>query len=128
MSGNPLRTTQFMRSNSDFGPLSDIAQNIALSRKFVSGMSFTEFQSDAKTVYAVTRSLEIVSEASRRLSDDIKSRHPQIAWAQMAGAGNIYRHGYQDIRLDVLWRTVHESLGQLLDVVERELERLKRSR
>jgi uncharacterized protein with HEPN domain len=70
-----------MRSNSDLGPLSDIARNIALARKFVGGLSLPEFQADLKTVYAVTRSLEIISEASRRLSDDIKSRHPEIKWS-----------------------------------------------
>lgn len=52
-------------SNSDFGPLSDIAKNTAAARKFVKGMTFAEFEADLKTVYAVTRSLEIISEASR---------------------------------------------------------------
>jgi uncharacterized protein with HEPN domain len=111
-------------SSSDFGPLSDIAHNIALARKFVTGLSFSEFQADFKTIYAVTRSLEIISEASRRLSADLKSRHPEITWSQMAGAGNVYRHDYLDIRVDVLWRTVHEFLGPLLIAVEQELARL----
>jgi uncharacterized protein with HEPN domain len=116
-----------MRSERDFGPLSDIARNIALAHEFVSGRSFAEFKTDLKTIYAVTRSLEIISEASRRLSVDIKNRHPEIAWSQMAGAGNIYRHDYLDIRLDLLWRTVHEVLGPLLAAVEQELQRLKDS-
>ncbi|MGI8526438.1 MAG: HepT-like ribonuclease domain-containing protein [Pseudolabrys sp.] len=128
MFGNLLGATRFMRSNSDFGPLSDIAQNIAPARKFVSRLSFAEFQNDTKTVYAVTRSLEIISKASRRLSDELKNRYPQIAWSQMAGAGNIYRHGYQDIRADVLWRTAHEFLGPLLTIAEEEAERLKSGR
>lgn len=110
-----------MRSESNFGPLSDIAYNIALAREFVGGLSFNEFQADFKTVYAVTRSLEIISEASRRLSADLKARHPEITWMQMANAGNIYRHEYLNIRADVLWRTVHEFLGPLLVAVEREL-------
>jgi uncharacterized protein with HEPN domain len=46
-----------MHSDSDFGPLSDMAHNIALAHKFVSGMSFTEFQADPKTVYAVIAAL-----------------------------------------------------------------------
>jgi uncharacterized protein with HEPN domain len=49
-----------------------------------------------RTVYAVTRCLEIISEASRRLLDDLKARHPSIASKDMAGAGNIYRHDYED--------------------------------
>jgi hypothetical protein len=53
---------------------------------------------DPRTVYAVTRCLEIISEGSRRLPDDLKARHPSIAWRDMAGAGNIYRRDYEDSR------------------------------
>jgi uncharacterized protein with HEPN domain len=40
----------------------------------------------------VTRCLEIISEASRRLPESLKARHPEIPWKQIAGAGNVYRH------------------------------------
>jgi uncharacterized protein with HEPN domain len=112
-----------MPSEADLGPLSDIVRNIALAREFVHGRSLAEFRDDVKTVYAVTRSLEIISEASRRLSPEIKQRHPEITWDEMAGAGNIYRHDYLDVREDVLWRTVQEFLGPLLAAVEQELAR-----
>jgi uncharacterized protein with HEPN domain len=117
-----------MPSDPDFSPLSDIAHNIAIAREFVGGLSFEAFKDDLKTVYAVTRSLEIISEASRRLSAETKNRHPEITWSQMAGAGNIYRHDYLDVRVDVLWRTVHEFLVPLLKAVDQELERLKSER
>jgi hypothetical protein len=45
----------------------------------------------------VTRCLEIISEASRRLPEAMKARHPSIAWSDMAGAGNVYRHDYDDV-------------------------------
>jgi uncharacterized protein with HEPN domain len=116
-----------MRSNSDFGFPSDIAQNIALARTFVAGLSFEEFKAEPKTVYAVTRCLEIISEASRRLSNEIKIRHPNITWSDMAGAGNVYRHDYQFVRADILWRTIYEFLPPLLETVEQELQRLKKA-
>jgi uncharacterized protein with HEPN domain len=49
----------------------------------------------------VTRCLEIISEASRRLPDGLKARHPAIAWKEMAGAGNIYRHDYEDVAVSL---------------------------
>jgi uncharacterized protein with HEPN domain len=114
-----------MPSKSDVGFLSDIARNIELAREFVGSRSFAEFQADQKSVYALTRCLEIISEASRRLSSDIKTRHPEINWTDMAGAGNVYRHGYQVIREDILWRTVHDFLPPLLAVIEQELAALR---
>jgi len=43
------------------------------------------------------RCLEIISEASRRLPSSLKERHPSIDWKRMAGAGNVYRHDYEDV-------------------------------
>jgi uncharacterized protein with HEPN domain len=57
----------------------------------------------------VTRCLEIISEASRRLPDDLKARHPAIAWKQMAAAGNIYRHDYEDVAASYVWVTLQHA-------------------
>jgi uncharacterized protein with HEPN domain len=70
----------------------------------------TDFRADPRTVYAVTRCLEIISEASRRLPDDLKARHPSIAWKNMAGAGNIYRHHYEDVAAQHVWDAVQIDL------------------
>lgn len=55
--------------------LQDIRDNIILAQKFEDGATYKEFCDDLLVFYAVTRCLEIVSEASRRLSDDVKARH-----------------------------------------------------
>jgi uncharacterized protein with HEPN domain len=76
-------------------------------------------------LYAVTRYLEIISEASRRLPAEIKARYPSIAWKDMAGAGNIYRHDYEDVAAKLVWDTVQLALPPLRDVVARELAALE---
>jgi uncharacterized protein with HEPN domain len=53
--------------------LRDIVENIDAIAKFTAGMTLDDFVGDRKTVYAVTRALEIISEAARRLPDDFKS-------------------------------------------------------
>jgi uncharacterized protein with HEPN domain len=82
------------------------------------------FRDDLRTVYAVTRCLEIISEASRRLPDEMKARHPSIAWKNMAGAGNIYRHDYEDVAVTQVWDAVQLALPPLRVVIERELAML----
>jgi uncharacterized protein with HEPN domain len=99
-------------------------ENIKLARSFVAGATFGEFQSDRRTSYAVLRCLEIISEASRKLPTDLKTRHPNIAWTDMAGAGSVYRHQYNDVQDDLVWKTVQEDLEPLRVVLEQELERL----
>ena len=101
--------------------LRDILHHIDLATQFVAGMDRAAFDADLRTVYAVTRCLEIVSEASRRLPDDLKARHPSIAWKQMAGAGNVYRHDYENVAARYVWDTVQLALPPLRAVIEREL-------
>jgi uncharacterized protein with HEPN domain len=72
----------------------------------------------------VTRALEIISEASRRLPEDIKARHPEIPWVEMAGAGKVYRHDYEDVRQRLVWGTVHHRLPALMAAIEHELATL----
>ncbi|HLF22818.1 MAG TPA: HepT-like ribonuclease domain-containing protein [Burkholderiales bacterium] len=110
-----------MRSDPTADALKDIKANIALAQSFIGNLSFAEFQSDRRTVYAVTRCLEIISEASRRLPAELKQRYPDIPWSDIAAAGSVYRHAYQLIRDDFLWRTIQNSLEQLRIAVEHEL-------
>jgi len=110
-----------MPSKSPISVLLDIRDNIVLAIEFVDGFTFDQFVEDRKTVYAVIRCLEIVSEASRRLPDDLKARHSHIPWSDIAGAGNVYRHDYEDVQERILWRTVREELSDLRAAVENEL-------
>jgi uncharacterized protein with HEPN domain len=53
----------------------------------------------------------------------MKERHPSIAWSKIAGAGNIYRHDYEDVAHRLVWGTVHEFLSPLRVVINQELSR-----
>ena len=75
-----------MRSDPAETALRDILRHIDLAAEFVAGVDRAAFDADLRTIYAVTRCLEIISEASRRLPNDLKARHPSIAWKQMAAA------------------------------------------
>ena len=113
-----------MPSNAATTALRDIAHHIDLAVQFTAGCDYEAFVADLRTVYAVTRCLEIISEASRRLPDDLKGRHPSISWKDMAGAGNIYRHDYEDVAAQHVWDTVQIDLPPLRAVVAHELAAL----
>jgi uncharacterized protein with HEPN domain len=113
-----------MLSSAAIAALRDIAHHIDLATHFAAGFEYDTFRADPRTVYAVTRCLEIISEASRRLPDDLKARHGAIAWRDMAGAGNIYRHNYEDVAAQHVWNAVQIDLPPLRAVIERELAAL----
>ena len=104
--------------------LRDIQHNISMADGFVAGMTYATFKDDELRQYAVIRCLEIISEASRRLPEALKERHPAIAWKDMAAAGNIYRHEYEDVAAREVWDTLTLHLPPLRAVVEAELAAL----
>ena len=95
--------------------------NIGLAQEFIHGHTLRTLQADARTLYAIVRSLEIISEASRRVSDAVKARHPHIAWREMAAAGNFYRHEYEDVSARRVWNTLRDHLPALRAAIEQEL-------
>ena len=107
-----------MLSSSAKAALLDILYHIELSEAFSSDLDQASFKTDLKTIYGVT---EIISEASRRVPDEVKARHPHIAWRQMAGAGNVYRHDYEDVAADLVWETLQRALPPLKMAVQIEL-------
>jgi uncharacterized protein with HEPN domain len=110
-----------MLSDAANAPLRDILHHIDLAMDWTAGFDLTAFHKDLRTNYAVTRCLEIISEASRRLPDELKARHPSIAWRNMARAGNVYRHDYEDVEAQFVWETVQRDLPPLRIVIEKEL-------
>jgi len=67
---------------------------------------------------AVERGIEIISEASRHLPEDLKAEHPEVPWRSAAGIGNIIRHGYDVVDDQAIWNTIEQSLPPLRAAVE----------
>lgn len=121
MSNQPLWQMRFMLSDDQRRALVVIEHHIALVAHFIEGLSFQAFADDVRTLYAVTRCLEIISEASRKIPVEIKAKHPNVPWREIAGAGNVYRHDYEDVRAQVVWQTSTEELKELRHAVAAEV-------
>lgn len=112
-----------MLSDEERFALYDIRDNILFAREFIGQMSFAAFKDSRLHVYAVTRALEIISEASRRLPDAFRARHPDHPWRAIRDAGNIYRHRYDNVAESAIWNTVTSALTPLLELVVSEIDR-----
>ena len=114
-----------MPSRSPLHTLLDIRDNAVLARNWAEGQTLDSFGENLLVFYAVTRCLEIISEASRRLPEAIRDSHPELPWRAIMDVGNFYRHQYDNVSEDAVWRTVAQRLPELLAVVEAEIERLQ---
>ncbi len=87
------------------------------AQSYVAGLTVETFTADSKSIHAVERCLEIISEASRDIPPDVKLQHPNTPWKQMADAGNFYRHVYDAVDPKLVWRVVQDDLPELKRVL-----------
>ncbi|MCO1601372.1 HepT-like ribonuclease domain-containing protein [Desulfosporosinus nitroreducens] len=62
---------------------------------------------------AVIRNLEILGEATKRVSQGTKEKHQEIPWRQMAGLRDVLIHDYMGVSLKIVWNVVQNELPQL---------------
>jgi uncharacterized protein with HEPN domain len=105
----------------------DIRDNILYAQGLLAGLAYEDFRASRTHFYAATRALEIISEASRRLPDEVRARHPHLPWRAIMYAGNVYRHRYDDVDESRVWDTVHLHLPSLLTAVLAEIKALESS-
>ena len=112
-----------MVAHSSLPRLNDIIEAIEHIRSVMAGVTLDAFEVDWQKRWLVERGVEIISEASRRLTDELKARHPEIPWAKVAGIGSVLRHDYERIAPDVIWKLATVDLPILDAACRDELAR-----
>lgn len=90
----------------------DAAQSIC---DFTAGLKYHQYLRDRKLQLAVERSVEIVGEASRRISQTFKQAHPEIPWRLMIAQRNVLAHEYGEIKQERMWALVTTHIPDLLN-------------
>ena len=96
-----------------------IAQAIERIQRFTK-TGRAAFMADDMIQSAVVRQIEIIGEAARNLSLDLKSEEHSVPWRKIIGTRDRLIHGYTEINLDTVWAIVEHDLGQL----DREVKRI----
>jgi uncharacterized protein with HEPN domain len=90
--------------------LRDIAEAMEAIEQFVEGMEIDNFMQDDKTASAVIRKFEIIGEAAKGISDDIKQRYSQVPWKEMAGMRDKLIHSYFQVNHEIVWLTIKNRI------------------
>jgi len=101
--------------------LTDIVEAATKAAGFVRGMTFEQFESDDRTLFAVVRALEIVGEAAKRIPESVRAQHPTVPWSSMAGMRDKLIHDYFGVNQTVVWKTVTEDLPPIIPPLQQLL-------
>jgi uncharacterized protein with HEPN domain len=71
---------------------------------------------------AVVRNFEIIGEATKNISAEVKEANPQIPWKEMAGMRDKLAHEYFGVDVEILWRTAKNRLPALKPQIEELLQ------
>ncbi|HEY7300389.1 MAG TPA: HepT-like ribonuclease domain-containing protein [Xanthobacteraceae bacterium] len=102
----------------------DILETINRINCKVADRTFAEFVASWELQFIIQRAIEIISEASRRLPDELKVARPEIDWRSIANIGNVLRHEYHTISDKVIWDVIQADLPTLKIAIEAIRERL----
>jgi len=98
--------------------IGDMLETIEQLERATEAKTFEDFQSDWILRKAAERGIEIISEASRHLPDELKERHPYPRWRHVAGIGNVLRHEYHRVEDRIVWSVIQDELSPLKEHLE----------
>jgi uncharacterized protein with HEPN domain len=98
--------------------LADILLAARKIREIGARLSREEFEADELRVLAVERLITILGEATKQVSPEFRSRHPEIPWRQMAGMRDLVIHAYRNIDQDEVWKAISISVPTLIATLE----------
>jgi len=104
--------------DSDAGSILDIVLACRRLKRFVAGRLREDLDGDELLQYAVLHATALIGEAASRLSLDFRQARSEIPWGDIIGTRNRIIHGYDQVKLDIVWAIATEKIVLLLESLE----------
>lgn len=112
-------------SKTDLVYLKHIQDAINQIDSYLEGVSYQDFANTKLIQDGVIRQLEIIGEASSKISGSTKQTYPHVPWGQIIGLRNRLIHAYFSIHLQTIWEIVEIDLPPLKKEIVRIIHNLE---
>ncbi|NOX88506.1 MAG: DUF86 domain-containing protein [Calditrichaeota bacterium] len=102
-----------MSKRNDTELIQDIIECINRIKSYTEAMDYDNFRHDHKTQDAVIRNVEIIGEAVKLISDDLKKKYTNIPWKEIAGTRDKLIHDYFGVNIDIVWNILKQEIPEL---------------
>lgn len=90
--------------------LKDIIESVNRIDNYLIGVDYDSFLNNQMLIDAVIRNLEIIGEAAKNITEEVRSKYPEIPWRNMIGLRNILIHQYFGVDESIIWEVVQTNL------------------
>lgn len=95
-----------------------ILECIERVKEYTDPITEDEFCNSVQVQDAVIRRIEIIGEAAKNISSDIKSKYPDIPWKQICGMRDMLVHEYFGVDLGLTWKVAKEDIIELKNKIQ----------
>ena len=98
--------------------LRHILEAIEKVEHYLLNTTYKSFSANDMMIDAVVRELEIIGEASSKLSKEFKDNHPDVAFRDATDMRNFLIHEYFGVRKEIVWETCQEDLPKVKKLID----------